>query len=184
MVFAMAKLKQPIFRHGPVAVGGGTIQANACRLQVIHAQRVLIQGPLADAPARIVAQGLQHGRQPVIADIQCVHRLPGALPQRVEPLFGPGGDMVQPMVGLRKDMGQPDHADPAQAEAHPVAMGGKMLVQQSLYPHPLQLGQQQGNIIDTFRGQGQALGHPARSLRLAPRLRPPHCPSRGVAAGS
>jgi len=36
MVFALAKLEQPIFRDGPVAVGGGAIHADACGLQVVH----------------------------------------------------------------------------------------------------------------------------------------------------
>src|SRR6266545_6760486 len=57
-----------------------------------------------------------------------------------------------------------------------------LLVQQRLEPHPLQLGQQQGNVIDTFRGEGQALGHGDSSLRLAPRIQLPHCPSRRVPA--
>jgi hypothetical protein len=49
--------------------------------------------------------------------------------------------VVELMVGLGEDMGQPDHAYPTQAQTHPVAMGGKMLVQQGLEPHSLRLGQ-------------------------------------------
>ena len=61
--------------------------------------------------------------------------LPGAAAQGVAPLLGPGLDMAQPMIGLREDMGQPDHQYPAQAEADPVAMGRKVLVQQGLESH-------------------------------------------------
>ena len=69
-------------------------------------------------------------------------RLPGAAAQGVEPLLGPGFHMVQPMVRFGQDMGQPDHGHPTQAEAHPVAMGGKVLVQQGLHPHAVELGHQ------------------------------------------
>jgi hypothetical protein len=100
MVFAMLKLEQPVLRDTPVTAGGRTIQTDSRGLQVVHAQQVLIQCPLTGTPARIVAQGLQHGCQSVVADIQRVHRLPGALPQRVEALLGPGSRMVQPMVRL------------------------------------------------------------------------------------
>jgi hypothetical protein len=65
-------------------------------------------------------------------------------------------------------MGQPEHAHPPQAQAHPVAMGGTMLGQQGLEPQALQMGQSQGNIIDTFRRQIQRLGHGSRSLPLEP----------------
>ena len=154
MVFAVAKLEQPVFGHAPVTVGGGTIQANAGRLQVIHAQRVLIQGPLTSTPARIITQGLEHRRQPVVADVQGVYRLPGALLERVESLFGPGGHVVQPMVALGENMRQPEHAHPAQAQAHPVTMSRKMLVQQGLEPHAVELGQQHRNVIDAFTDNG------------------------------
>jgi hypothetical protein len=98
MVFARPKLEQPVCRDAPVTADGRTIQTDARGLQVVHAQHVLIQSPRKGTPARIVAHGLQHGGQAVVADIQRVHRLPGALPQRVEALLGPGCHMVQPMV--------------------------------------------------------------------------------------
>jgi hypothetical protein len=90
----------------------------------------------------------------------------------MEPLFGPGGDVVEPMVALGEDMGQPEHAHPPQAQAHPVAMGGNMCVQPGLEPPALQMGQSQGKIIDAFRRQGQGLGHGSRTLPLEPRIRP------------
>jgi hypothetical protein len=71
--------------------------------------------------------------------------------------------MMQPRVCFRPHGGQPDHADPAQTEAHPVAMAGEVLIQQGLHAHPRQLGQQQGDVIDTFADDAQSLGH-AESL--------------------
>jgi hypothetical protein len=56
-------------------------------------------------------------------------------------------------------MGQPHHGHPPEAEAHPVAMGGKVFVQERLHPHALELGSQQGNVIDPFTANGQGPGH-------------------------
>jgi hypothetical protein len=154
MVFARPNLEQPVCRDAPVTADGRTIQTDARGLQVVHAQHVLIQSPLKGTPARIVAHGLQHGGQAVVADIQRVHRLPGTLPQCVEALSGPGCHMVQPMIRLGQDMGQPHHGHPAEAEVHPVAMGGKMLVQQGLHPHAVELGHQSGDVIDAFTDNG------------------------------
>jgi hypothetical protein len=88
-----------------------------------------------------------------------VDPLPRTPAQGVELLLRPGFDMVQPVVGPREDMAQPDHRYPAQAEAYPMAMGGKVLVQQRLYPHALELNLQQGDVIDAFTDDIQGLGH-------------------------
>ena len=151
-----------------MTVGGGTIQANTGRLQVVHAHRVLIQCPLKRTPARIVTQGLQHRGQSVVADVQGVDRLLRACLERVKPLFGPGDHVVQPMVPLGENMRQPEHAHPAQGQAHPVTMGREMLVQQGLEPHTVELGQQHRNAIDAFTDNGQSLGHGAPPLRPRP----------------
>jgi len=45
MVLAVAELEQSVFRHAPVNRWRWYYQAHAGRLQVIDAQRVLIQGP-------------------------------------------------------------------------------------------------------------------------------------------
>ena len=182
MILARPHLEQPVLCDGPVAVGGGTIPADAGWFQVIHAPHRLLQGPLNGVPARLVAQGLQPGGQPVVADLYPMPRRPGALPQRVESRFRPGFDVVQPMVGFGEDVGQPEPAHPAQAKADPVTVGGKRLVQQGWHPYALQLGQQPGDIIDTFRGEGQVLSQGSRSLRLEPRIRPPLYPSMEVSA--
>jgi hypothetical protein len=55
--------------------------------------------------------------------------------------------MVQPMIGRRQNRRQLEHADPTQAEAHPIAVGEKVL------------GQQQWDVIDTFTSDGKYLGH-------------------------
>jgi hypothetical protein len=38
-------------------------------------------------------------------------------------------------------------------------MGGEVLVQQGVYAHPFQLGQQQRDVIDTLAENAPSLGH-------------------------
>jgi hypothetical protein len=72
-------------------------------------------------------------------------------------------DVVQSMIGFRQYMGQPDLSDPPQPQARPIAVGGKILIQQGWDVHAFQLGQQQGNIVNAFIEDSQCLGH-AESL--------------------
>ena len=122
MIFAMPKLEQALGRHRPGATGGGTVQAHTLRPQGIHPHQLLGQRALKGAPAGIVTQRLQHEGQPIIADVQRMEGLAGAPPQRVEPFLRPRLHVIQPMIRLREDMGQPDDGHPAQAEPLPVAM--------------------------------------------------------------
>jgi hypothetical protein len=101
MVLAVAKLEQPILRDGPIAARRGTIEAHPLGLQVVHAQQVLGQGAFKSLPAGIIAQRLQHGRQAVVTDIERVDPLPASATQGLEPLLGPGFDVVEPMVRFR-----------------------------------------------------------------------------------
>jgi len=142
MVLAVPELEQPVFRHTPIAAGDGAIQAHARWLQLIDAQQLPVQGAFKRRPAIIVTQGLQDPCQPVVANVQGMDWLPGAPAQRLESLRGPRFDMAQPMVRFRQDMSQPELGHPAEAEAHPVAMGREVLIQQGAYAHPCQLGQQ------------------------------------------
>ncbi len=101
MILTVPELEQPVFGHRPMTTGRGAVQAHTRRLQVIHPQQLLVQGPFKRGPARIVTQGLQDPGQPVVAQVQGVGQLPGAAAQRVEPLLCPGFPMVQPMVRFR-----------------------------------------------------------------------------------
>jgi hypothetical protein len=140
MVLTVPKLKQAVFGHAPVPAGGGTIQAHALGLQVVHAQQLLGEGPFKGLPGFVMTQRLQHRRQPVVAEVQRMNLLAGRTAQDVQALVSPGFHMVQPMIRLGEDMGQPHHSHPTEAEAHPVAMGGKVFVQERLHPHALELG--------------------------------------------
>ena len=105
MILAVAELEESVFRHAPVPAGGGTIQAHALGLQVVHPQQLLGEGPFKALPARVITQGLQHGRQPVVAQVQEMDLLAGRAAQGLEALLGPGLHVVQAMIRLGQDMG-------------------------------------------------------------------------------
>jgi hypothetical protein len=142
MVLAVPKLEQPVFRDAPVPASRGRIQPHTLGLPVVHAQQLLGEGAFKRLPGFVMTQRLQHGRQPVVAHVQRMHPLAGRAAQGVQALRSPGLHMVQPMIRLGQDMSQPHHRHPAEAEAHPVAMGGKVLVQQGLSPPAVKLGHQ------------------------------------------
>src|SRR5436853_3312010 len=55
---------------------------------------------------------------------------------------------------------EPDRAHPAHAETCPVAVGGKMVIEQRRQTHPLHLLDQQRNVIDALRDDVGYLVHP------------------------
>jgi hypothetical protein len=61
-----------------------------------------------------------------------------------------GSTWLHPVVGLRENEGQPNTDDLTQTQPIPVAVGRKALIQQPGHMHPVELGQQQRNIIDPF----------------------------------
>ena len=63
MILTVPHLEQPVFRDPPGAAGGGAIQADALRLQVVHPQQLLGQRAFKGAPALVVTQRLQQPRQ-------------------------------------------------------------------------------------------------------------------------
>jgi hypothetical protein len=58
--------------------------------------------------------------------------------------------MRQAVIASGQNRAQPDAADPAQTEPMPIAMGGKMVVNQRRQFHPLHLFEQQGNVVDAL----------------------------------
>ena len=66
--------------------------------------------------------------------------------------------MIESAACFPEDTDQPEHRHPPQAEVHPVAMNGKVLIQQQLQAQPRELRQQQLD-INAFTGGGQGLAH-------------------------
>ena len=91
----------------------------------------------------VVGQGAQDRREPIVGEIEPVDELGGTLPQRGQVGRGPRLDLVEAMVACGEQVGEPERRRPAEAEPEPVAVDGKVPVQQFADPHPLHLGQEE-----------------------------------------
>jgi hypothetical protein len=147
MVRAVPEREQPVATHRPGVVGRGAVQPDALGLQVIHTQQLPAQGALKGAPMGLFAPTLHPPHRPSLASIDSLPHVPAP---GVQALFRPGFDVVQPMIGLRADMGQPEYGPPVRAKPHPMAVGREVLVQQGLHAHTRSLGQQQWVFSDAF----------------------------------
>ena len=107
----------------------------------------------------VVGQGAQDRREPIVGEIEPVDELGGTLPQRGQVGRGPRLDLVEPMVACGEQMGEPERRGPAEAEPEPVAVDGKVAIQQLADPHPLHLGQQEGEVVDPLDGERGRWGH-------------------------
>jgi len=159
VIFALPKLKQPLFCHRPIATSRGTIHAHSLGLQIIHSKRAPVQIGLERSPVFILRQLIQHNPQPVVTPFQPSHRLAGADFQDVQPLFCPELNLVEAVIAFRQDMTQPHQASPPQTGPLPVAMRPKMLVQKLWNPYLLALCQQYRDIVHLFRRYIQILCH-------------------------
>jgi hypothetical protein len=159
MVFAMPKLKQPVFRHAPVTAGRGAIQPHPVRLQIIHAEGAPVEIGFKRLPLLGIGQFVQHDPQAIVAPLLRPDGLPRAEAYRVRALFHPRLNLVQPVIAFRSDVGQPHQAGPAQTGALPVAMGFEMPVQKFGNPDFLALPQQDRDIVHLFRRYLDCIGH-------------------------
>jgi hypothetical protein len=66
-------------------------------------------------------------------------------------------------------MSQPDGGGPSGAEALPIAMLMKVLLDQAGQVHALEVGEQQWNIVHSFGRDGECLAH-AESVRESSQL--------------
>jgi len=127
MILAVPELEQPFRRH----VGGRRrgIDADQASLQVVDAQRRLIEGAFKRAPAFSRGEVIEDGRQPIIGEIAWSD-LPGDAPTQGALMgFHPWFNAIEPVGALRKEERQPHHGRPAEAQALPITVGREVLVQ-------------------------------------------------------
>src|SRR5215470_1126546 len=136
---------------------------NALGAQVVNAHGVLIQTALKLPPTMIVTQIAQDTFQPIVGEIEPLDVLPGHRLQGEQPVGYPGLDMHEAVIAPGYNGAEPDGADPAQTEPIPVAVSGKMGVNQRRQLHPLHLFEQQRNVVDALRDNVGYLIH-AQSL--------------------
>ncbi|MBO9322245.1 MAG: hypothetical protein J7457_08965 [Roseiflexus sp.] len=157
----MAELEQAVLRDLPIAAGGRAIDAHGGRIQVIDAQDMLVERVVTRGPGVIIAQGAQDIRQAVVGQVGGAQ---GGREDGVQgrlQVIGPGTDAVEPMVGAREDVGQPDQRDPAPAQAPVIAVRREVGVQDGRQPEAEQMGQQQRHIVNSFRVDGRVCVHVA-----------------------
>jgi hypothetical protein len=159
MVFTVAQLEQPLLGHRPIPAGRGAIDPHSFRLQVVHPYDLPVQGRFELLPLLIIAEGIQHNTQSIIAPFLLAYRLSAPLLQRVQSSGYPWLDLIHPVVTLRHNVRQPDRCGQAQAGSLPVAMWLKGGIQQVCYPHFLALCQQYRNIVHSFCCHGKLFHH-------------------------
>lgn len=155
----MAQLEQSLPGHPPIPARRGAIDPHPFRLQLVHSHDPLGQGRFEVLPLLVIAEGIQHSTQSVIAPFLLANRLSAALLQRVLPRGYPGLDLIHPVVSLGQNVCQPDGCGQAQAASLPIAMGLKVGIQQFCYPHSVALRQQHWNIVHPFCRHGKLFCH-------------------------
>src|SRR5713101_7402029 len=109
-----------------------------------------MQSRLKGGPSRVITQASKHDFETVVGEIDALDRLAGRDPKGPKPLRYPGFNMHQAVVTPGQHGAEPDGTHPAHAETCPVAMGGKMGVEQRRQTHPLHLFDQQRNVVDAL----------------------------------
>jgi hypothetical protein len=108
----------------------------------------------------IIGEQAQHIHQPIIGQISLAQTGYPTSAQGFQAVLSPLLDPIHPMIGLREDMGQPDHAEFSYAHSFPVTVGGDVLVQQGGHVHVVHLHHQQRKIIHSFGFNAQGAFHP------------------------
>ncbi len=108
----------------------------------------------------IVTEMAQDNFKTLIGKIKTLKLLVSRRFQGSEPIGHPRFDMREAVIALRDNRAEPDGTDPAHTESVPVAMGGKMLINQRRQLHALHLLKQQGNIVDALGENMLDIIHP------------------------
>ena len=160
MIFAVPKLKQPIFRHGPIPIGSRTIHTHSFRLQVVDPKKTPVQGCLKFLPLRRVTQLIQNNRQPIITPIPFIYHLSSADFQGLFSSCHPALHPAQPVFPFRQNMRQPNDRCPAQTGPSPIPVGQKDFIQHFWNFHAFYLRQKNRCIVHSFACHIQTIGHP------------------------
>jgi hypothetical protein len=150
VVFTLATLQQSVVTDQRMSTDGGTIDMHPRAGQIVHAEGVLIQGACKLRPSGIVAQMPQDAFQPIVTHIGPLDGLPGHRAKRHEAIGYPRFNMDEAVIASGHNGAEAQGADPARTEALPVAMRGKMVVNQRRQMHLLHLLKQEWNIVDAF----------------------------------
>ena len=128
--------------RGGVSAGGGGVHPHGLSRQRVDPHQARVEILLKRRPDGGLVQGIEDVGQAIVVEVLGPHRLAQASRQHLQAIGGPILELVEPMVTGGDDVGQPDGNDFTLGQfAGPVAVGGKVLVQQTDDPHALELGQ-------------------------------------------
>jgi len=128
MITAQPKLGQAVWRH--VGRNGRRLQAHVLGLQVVGADDRAVQFGLERLPVLVHAQTIEPGCQSIIRPIARLKFAAQTLRERHLVRGSPRLNLIEPVIGLRQDAGQPDDAHLAETQARPIAVGREMFVNQ------------------------------------------------------
>ena len=179
IVLAVTELYQSLLGQDlGVGVGGGGVDADGVRRQLIDADGLLVQLPLQGSEGDTVGQSLEQVRQAVVVGVAGPDRLTEQGREDALVLGDPGLDMVEAVIALGDQEEEPEGQDLAGAErAFPVGRGRKVTVQAGRQVQPLQLGPQDrqvGHGLHTQQARFDSV-HPSSLLALPiPENHPKH----------
>ena len=111
-VLAVTELDQPLFGLDiGISGGGGGVDANEVRREVVNADGVLVEVGLEVLPGIILRQGIEEVGEAVVVEIEGADGLAEEGREGVKVLLGPRLEMAETVVTLRGDEDQPggDH---------------------------------------------------------------------------
>ena len=87
----------------------------------------------------IISQVIEHCCQPIIGAIAWLDPSAEAPTERALMFFDPLLDVIEPVVALGEDEGQPDNRHPSETQSRPIAVSREVVVQQLGHAHLLEL---------------------------------------------
>jgi hypothetical protein len=128
MILAGAKRKQACFGHGRLRPHASAIAVHPFGRQLIDTHRLLVQGGFELGPPAVVMPVAQPTFEPSIRAIEALEGWSRCRPKRPKPSSHPRFDVHESMITPGQKRAEPDRGPPAQAEALPVAVSGKVVI--------------------------------------------------------
>jgi hypothetical protein len=145
----VAELEQALLgEHLGVGGSGGGVDAEQGGLQVVDAHDVLAEVRLEGLPGPVVGEVIEDVGEAVVVEVEGADGLAEGGLQGEAVFLGPGLDVVEAVVALRGEEGEPAADDLAEGQlALPAVPGREVTVQQLGHLQASQGGQQHGEVI-------------------------------------
>ena len=148
--FDAVALHQAPLGDGVVTITGGAIQADPLDGQFIDVTSGLPEIGFQEAPDGRVAGPLEHEGKAIVGEVDGTERLARDGFEGMVQTGGPITDVALAVVGLGKDVGDPDGDEPAVGESLMEGMCREMAIKDLGQAKLDEEAQQQGHIADTF----------------------------------